>query len=39
VPEPALPSWRELTAGGIEEMLCEAEALRRWWRDRSGGSS
>ena len=39
VPEPALPCWRELTGGGIEEMPCKAYALRRWWRERSGGSS
>ena len=39
VPEPALPCWRELTAGGIEELPCRADALRRWWRERSGESS
>ena len=35
VPEPALASWREVTGGGIQEVRCEAAALRRWWRDRT----
>ena len=33
VPEPALPDWREMTGGGIAEIPCDAEALRRWWRE------
>ncbi len=39
VPEPALASWRELTGGEITEVPCEADALRRWWHDRSAGKS
>ena len=39
VPEPALACWRELTGGEIAEVPCEADALRRWWRDRSAGKS
>ena len=39
VPEPALPSWREVTGGEIAEVPCEADALRRWWRDRPAGTS
>ena len=37
VPEPALASWRELTGGETAEVPCEADALRRWWHDRSAG--
>jgi nucleoside-triphosphatase THEP1 len=37
VPEEALESWREVTGGGIEEVPCEAGALRRWWREGSVG--
>ena len=37
VPEPALACWRELTGGEIAEVPCEADALRRWWRDRFAG--
>ena len=33
VPEPALACWRELTGGETAEVPCEADALRRWWRD------
>ena len=33
VPEPALPCWREVTGGGIAEIPCDAEALRRWWHE------
>lgn len=33
VPEPALARWREVTGGGITELPCDEEALRRWWRD------
>ena len=39
VPEPALANWRELTGGEITELPCEADALRRWWRDHSTGKS
>ncbi len=39
VPEPALACWRELTGGEIAEVPCEADALRRWWRDSSAGKS
>jgi len=37
VPEQALACWRELTGGETTEVPCEAEALRRWWRDRFAG--
>jgi hypothetical protein len=37
VPEEALGRWREVTGGGIEEVPCEAGALRRWWRGRFAG--
>ena len=37
VPEPALARWREVTGGGIAELPCEADALRRWWRERFAG--
>lgn len=36
VPEPALPDWRELTGRGTAELPCEAETLRRWWRECAG---
>jgi nucleoside-triphosphatase THEP1 len=39
VPEPALAKWRELTGNETEEVPCEADALRRWWRDRFAGKS
>lgn len=39
VPEPALASWREVTGGETTEVLCEADALRCWWRDRFTGNS
>lgn len=39
VPEPALACWRELTGGQTAEVPCEADALRRWWRDRIAGKS
>ncbi len=39
VPEPALVSWRELTGGEATELPCEADALKRWWRDKFGGES
>ena len=39
VPEPALACWRELTGGETAEVPCEADALRRWWRDRFAGKS
>ncbi len=39
VPESALACWRELTGGETAEVSCEAEALRRWWRDRFAGKS
>ena len=39
VPEPALARWRELTGGEIVELPCEADALRRWWRDRFAGTN
>jgi nucleoside-triphosphatase THEP1 len=39
VPESALACWREVTAGEIAELPCEADALRRWWRDRPAGQS
>ena len=35
VPEEALERWREVTGGEATELPCEADALRRWWRDRS----
>ena len=34
VPETALGTWRELTGGEIDELPCEAEALRHWWNTR-----
>ena len=34
VPETALGAWRELTGGEIDELPCEAEALRHWWNTR-----
>ena len=37
VPEPDLARWREVTGGEIAELPCEADALRRWWRDRTTG--
>jgi hypothetical protein len=37
VPEEALGCWREVTGGGIEELPCEAGALRRWWHARIAG--
>ncbi len=37
VPGPALARWRELTGGVVAEVPCEAEALRRWWRDGIAG--
>jgi nucleoside-triphosphatase THEP1 len=37
VPEDAVECWREVTGGGIEELPCEAGALRRWWHERSAG--
>ena len=39
VPEPALVCWRELTGGETAEVPCEADALRRWWRERFAGKS
>jgi len=39
VPEPALACWRELTGGETAEVPCEADALRRWWRDTFAGKS
>lgn len=33
VPESALARWRDMTGGEIAELPCEADALRRWWRD------
>jgi len=32
VPEAGLASWHELTGGETEEVPCDADALRRWWR-------
>jgi hypothetical protein len=37
VPEPALGCWRELTGGATTELPCEADALRRWWREMFAG--
>ena len=37
VPEPALADWRALTGGETAELQCEADALRRWWRERTAG--
>ncbi|MDT8319479.1 MAG: DUF2478 domain-containing protein [Xanthomonadales bacterium] len=31
VPAEALDDWRELTAGTVPELPCEAGTLRRWW--------
>jgi len=39
VPEVALESWRELTGGITMELPCDAEALRRWWHERSAESA
>lgn len=39
VPEQALACWHELTGGETAEVQCEADALRRWWRDRNSESS
>jgi len=39
VPEPALARWRELTGGEVAEVPCEADGLRRWWRNTSVGNS
>lgn len=33
VPEPDLACWREVTGGEIQELPCDADALRRWWQD------
>ncbi len=35
VPEPELARWREMTGGEIAELPCEADALWRWWHDRT----
>lgn len=37
VPESALARWREMTGGEIEEVACEPDALRRWWREALAG--
>ena len=35
VPAEALGDWRELTAGTVAELPCEAGALRQWWKSQS----
>ena len=39
VPEPALDTWREMTGGGIVEIECELNALRRWWQSMPAARS